>query len=465
MQGTEAAGIQATAAAKKGAKVEGLKAAGKKFAKGSKKGQENIAVNKSDQESKKFHYSQEKIHKLLSLQLQNEKNVNVELLDLSDPAKASISQAQLQDFVESVIKSNKTLAIALHLHGEAWASLVIKHIGGDNLQLIYNDPTGNAFNKEAAVRELISSLTEQNQEGDTTTTDLRKNQQNIESDSGAIVVDNLVKLTTAKSLKKADLQKLLLGAEQVNDLKIRHLLLEETGSSYSDYKLAKLLELSLKGKLVIMAPVTSFEDEALLTENIKVSVKQIMDTGVPIIIPLSTQDKYWSGLVMKNQGDDSLQIIYNNPTGDPLKEEKNSMSLIKAIMDLYSDVHIIDLKYKQNDDKQTSGSLTVSNLMKLALSETNDFRTKDFQKLLSTSENIDQLRQQHDKLIHDYIMPNLIPEVDPSILGLRGECEPYERKGERPEGKEEYVAPPSYGEEDNPVQMYVLGGDGADQLD
>ena len=419
--------------------------------------EENKTANKVDQDSKKLHYSQEKIHNLLSRQLANDKNVSVEVLDLSSPTKNTLSEEQLKAFVNTAIKGNQCLAIALHLHGKAWASLVIKHIGGDNLQLIYNDPTGNAFNKEAAVRELISSLTEQNQDGDTTTTDLRKNQQNIESDSGAIVVDNLVKLTTAKSLKKADLTKLLLEAGQVNDLKIKHLLLEETEPSYSKYKLAKLLELSLKGKPIIMAPVTSFEDKALLTENIKVSVKQIMDTGVPIIIPLSTQGKYWSGLVMKNQGDGSLQIIYINPTGDPLKEEKNSIGLIKAIMDLNSDVHIIDLKYKQTDDKHVSGCLTVSNLIKLALSETSDFRMKDFQKILSTSESIDQLRQQHDKLIHDYVMPNLIPEVDPSILGLREEREPYERKGERSEGKEEYIAPPSYDEEDNPVQMHVLG--------
>ena len=434
-----------------------LKAKGDALRSKALKVEENKTANKSDQEIKKFHYSQEKIHKLLSTQLQNEKNVNVELLDLSSPTKTSISKEQLQNYVNSAIKGNKTLAIALHLHGESWASLVIKHIGDDNLQLIYNDSTGNAFSKEPAVLNLIGSLTEQNQNGDTTTTDLRKSQQNIESDSGAIIVDNLVKLATSKSLKKADLQKLLLGAERINELKVKHSLIEETSPEYSAHKLKKLLELSLKDQPVIVAPITSFEDEALVVENIKVSVRQIMDTGVPIIIPLSTQDKYWSGLVMKAQGNDSLQIIYSNPTGDPLKEEKNSMALIKAIMDFYSDVHIIDLKYKQNDDKQISGALTVSNLMKLALSETNDFCTKDFQKLFSTSDNIDQLRQQHDKLIHDYITPKLIPEVVPSILGLREEHEPFEHKGDWSEGKEEYAAPPSYQDEDNPVQMHVLG--------
>ena len=434
-------------------------------ARGREKIVEILAKAKEDKDD------QEKIHKLLSAQLQNEKNVNIELLDLSNATKNSISVQQLQDYVDSAIKGNKTLAIALHLHGKAWASLVIKHIGDNNLQLIYNDPTGNAFSKEPAVRELINSLTEQNQNGDTTATDLRKIQQIIESDSGAIIVDNLVKLATSKSLKKTDLQKLLLEVEQVKELKVKHLLIEETGTIYSDYKLTKLLELSLTDKPVFIAPATAFEDKDLLIENTKVAVRQVMSNGTPVIMPLNAQGKNrfetklikcWSGVVIKKLLDGSLQVICSNPTGDSFKIEKNSMKLMKTILELTSEVQIIDIVYEQDLFKHGSGLFTVNNLVKLALSDTNNFHIKDFQKLLSeeVGKNGYQLRQQHDKLIHNYVMPNLPPEAELSVLAIKGgEHEPFEHKGDSSESKEGHMAPPPY-EEDPAIQMHVLGEGG-----
>ena len=421
------------------------------------KAEENKTANKSGQEDKKFHYSHEKIHKLLSVQLQNEKNVNIEMLDLTNLAKSSISEQQLQNFVDSVVKGNKILAIALHLHGEAWASLIIKHIGENNLQLIYNDSTGNAFSKEPAVRELINSLTEQNQNGDTLTTDLRQIQQNIESDSGAIAVDNLVRLATAKNFKKADLQKLLLKAQQVNELKTKHLLIDDTSPDYSEHKLTKLLELSLKDKPITIAPINSFEDGSLLFVNTKNAGGRVENFNVTTVMPLFTQGNCWAGLVIKKQ-DGTLQVIYDNPTGGALRDEKNHPEILKAFLATSLDVRIIDVSFKQIGDNKSSGAFTVNNLIKLALNNTSDFYKENFQKLLSTFENIDQLRQQHDKLIHDYVMPNLTLEAELSVLTIGGgEREPFKQKGDWSEGKEEYAAPPSYQDEDNPVQIHVLG--------
>ena len=430
---------------------------------------ENKTANKSDSEYKNPSYSPEKIHKILSVQLQNENNVNIELLDLSDPANLSILEKQLQNFVSLPIEENKNFAIALHLHGESWASLVIKHTGDENLQLIYNDPTGNAFNKEIAVQKLISSIIEQNQNGDTLVTDLRKIQQNIESDSGAMVIDNLIKIAKAPSSKKADLQKLLLGADKVSELKIKHLLINDTDPIYSVCKLEKLLELSLIHKPVIINRVITFEDEALLSENIKNVIDQITDNGVPVIIPLITQNKSWSGLVIKSRGDGSLQIIYSNPTGDLLKGEKNSIKLIKAIIEHNPEAHIIDIKYKQDEDKQASGAFIVNNLIKFALSDTNNFDMKDFQKILLASESIDQLRLQHDHLIHEYVTPTLIAGSAHYAFESRRD-EPFEHKGDYLEGKEqkanphEVSSPPAY-EEDQPVDIHVLGGEELHNLD
>ena len=118
---------------------------------------------------------------------------------------------------------------------------------------------------------------------------------------------------------------------------------------------------------------------------------------------------------------------------------------------------LFKILYKQDNDKQASGSFTINNLVKLALSDTNNFHIKDFQKLLSTSENIDQLRQHHDKLIHDYVTTNLIVKAELSLSAMNGsEREPFEHKGDWSESKEGHMSPPPY-EEDNSVQMHILG--------
>ena len=416
------------------------------------KPEETANAARLDQAVKNSQYSREKIYKLLSVQLQNEKNINIEILELQNFTKDSITEQQLQNFIDLAVKGNKTLAIALHLHGSAWAGLVLKHLGGNNLQVIYNDPAGNAFTMEPAVQGLINSLIEQNHAGATNIIELKPSQKNVEADSGALVVGSLVKLATAESLNKTNLQNLLSRSEEINELKEKHLLIEETTLDYSSYKLKKILELSLKDQSVTIAPVTVFEDKPLLLQNAKAAVTQVMDSGISIVMPLSIQGKYWSGLVIKKQLDGSLQVIYNNPTGNALRAEKNAMTLIDAIMELNSDIHILDIRCKQDDNKQASGAFTVNNLVKLSLSDTSDFHKEDFQKLLSISPlasgNIDELRHHHTQLVYDYVIP--------VTMSANGGREPFEQK-------EKYIedaqGPLSHGVNDDLVQMHVLGQD------
>lgn len=400
----------------------------------------------------------EKIHKLLLAQLQKEKNINVEITILQNVTKTFATEQQLKASLESAIGGNKVLIIALQLHQSAWAGLILKHLGDNNLQLIYTDPTGNAYTKEPIAQNLVNSLVELNHQGDTNITDLRQTQQNNESNSLTIVIDSLVKLSMTKSLKKADLQKLLFQSQDVNELKIKHLLLmEEKSLEYSQYKVKKLLDLFLKDCSVNIAQVGSFEEKSLLIENIKMIVRQVMDSGIPAIMPLFIKSEQWSGIVLKKLQDGSLQVIYNNPLGDPLGLEKNAKSLIAAIIEVNPEVHIFDLRYRQGDNKQSSGVLTVNNLTKLVLSETGDFHRDDFQKLLLLTTNVDGLRIKHTQTIDGYIIPSLISVSELPILEMRREDEAFEQKEDKLEENGKYtISPPAY-EEDPLIQIHVLG--------
>jgi hypothetical protein len=232
------------------------------------------------------------------------------------------------------------------------------------------------------------------------------------------------------------------------------------------------LDLSLKDEPVNVASIIAFENKTLLVENTKAAVRQIMENNMPIVMPLYIEGKYWSGLVIKRQPDGSLQVIYNEPMGKSLMSEKNAKSLIAAITELIPEVHIFDIRCTQIDNPESSGAFTVNNLVKLAMTNTSNFHKKDFYDLLSlsasTSENIDELREIHAKLIYDYVMP--IGTLDQAGIGLaKGRREAFEHKGDY-DGKEENMkhaeapppyAPPPHGEEEAaPVQMHVpLSGD------
>jgi hypothetical protein len=207
-------------------------------------------------------------------------------------------------------------------------------------------------------------------------------------------------------------------------------------------------------------------------KNTKAVVQQLMASDKSVVMPLSIEGNCWSGLVIKKQPDGSLQVIYNESRGKPLMSEKNAKSLIAAIMELHSEIQIFDIKCKQSDDTQASGAFTVNNLVKLATTNTSNFHKKNFHDLLSvqgsTSENIEELREAHDKLILDYIMPAASLEQVGSGL-TKGGRDAFEQKGGDYYKKDDHVklldsSPPPYEapheQEAAAVQMHVsLAGD------
>lgn len=330
-------------------------------------------------------YSNERISKLLNAL--EKQDILASIIDIET---GKLAKDRIESLIKPVMEEGKMASIALHLRGECWASLIIKK-QGDNLQVIYNDPKGNGIKDEKNVKSLINTI-KNLEEVSISTYDLMVKQQLTDSDSAALVIDNLTTLAKANTsgLKKPAIQKLLAKQDQINEIKSNHSIMLDDNPWYGDSKIDKLLQLKLAGQEEIsIAPSVEFERKELLVENVSVAAKEVMDSGKIALMPIHLHGNHWTALVIKKQTDDSLQILYNDPKGNSLMSEKNSGALIKAISKINAEFTVIDIRLKQQDNDDDGGPYTLENLIKLATEDTSSLHKNQLQKLLQPNNNFD----------------------------------------------------------------------------
>ncbi|MGB4191265.1 MAG: Ulp1 family isopeptidase, partial [Rickettsiales bacterium] len=84
---------------------------------------------------------------------------------------------------------------------------------------------------------------------------------------------------------------------------------------------------------------------------------------------MNLHNNHWVGIVISNNQDGSLVVVYIDPMGNQLASEPNSELLISAIQELSPGANIIDLSsvnFRQQNNDYDCGPFTADNLVRLA---------------------------------------------------------------------------------------------------
>lgn len=197
---------------------------------------------------------------------------------------------------------------------------------------------------------------------------------------------------------------------------------------YSNERINKLLNCLEKQE--ISTSLIDLEAGKLAKDRIEYLVKPVMEEGKTASIALHLRGESWASLVIKKQGD-NLQVIYNDPRGNGIKDEKNVKSLINTIKNLEEvSISTFDLMVKQQIVDNDSAPFVIDNLINLAKIDTSSMKKPVIQKLLSEQDQVNNIKQNHlimqdinpwysvdklDKLLHLKLYNKKQISIAPSI--------------------------------------------------
>ena len=146
---------------------------------------------------------------------------------------------------------------------------------------------------------------------------------------------------------------------------------------YTDSQIMSILNRQLTGERYNIITPTVFENNDLLSENIRVAITAAV-AGDISVMPLHLHGNHWSGIVItsvldQNENAVGVNIIFNNPQGQRLSDEPNFVQFQQLVMDISLElfnnnhyVNIIDLHYGQQSNGNDCGVYTVDNLIRIA---------------------------------------------------------------------------------------------------
>lgn len=114
---------------------------------------------------------------------------------------------------------------------------------------------------------------------------------------------------------------------------------------------------------------TQMEHEDLLTDNFSIAIENVNKTRRTQLMPIHLHGNHWAGAIVRMQDNGQIQVIYNDPLGDPLESQPNAIKLFTAVNSIIKGTQIIDLRLRQQKNSNDCGPFTVDNLYKLATCE------------------------------------------------------------------------------------------------
>ena len=140
-----------------------------------------------------YWYTEDNIRDLLSLIPPESARVFAQTqLEHVDLLQASFRTATLQ-----VIADGTPALIPIHLNGNHWAGAIVRRQADGKVQVIYNDPRGDALETHENVDKLVAAVREI--APDCNIVDLKIRQQQNSNDCGPFTVDNLYRLFARRS--------------------------------------------------------------------------------------------------------------------------------------------------------------------------------------------------------------------------------------------------------------------------
>ncbi len=112
-----------------------------------------------------------------------------------------------QKAIENVVQTGRTQLMPIHLHGNHWAGAIVRMQANGQIQVIYNDPLGDALESQPNAMKLVAAV--QSVVEGTNIIDLRLRQQRNGNDCGPFTTDNLIQLASDNGLDGLDRQAIL----------------------------------------------------------------------------------------------------------------------------------------------------------------------------------------------------------------------------------------------------------------
>jgi hypothetical protein len=184
---------------------------------------------------------------------------------------------------------------------------------------------------------------------------------------------------------------------QAKEIKI----IQDQKIPYTKEKVEKLLKTNLTSKNIIIKSVdleandlSNVDARALYVKGL---LKEFMSAnkndvgGFVLALPIYLGQSKWVGMVLKTYDEEDPQLIYIDPTGIGMNDEKKIQSLQSTIIKMEENIGKKDLKLKQvtKENITHTGALIVNDLITLARKNTEGMSSKKVKKLLLELEKID----------------------------------------------------------------------------
>ncbi|WP_347939018.1 Ulp1 family isopeptidase [Rickettsia oklahomensis] len=132
---------------------------------------------------------------------------------------------------------------------------------------------------------------------------------------------------------------------------------------YTEDDIKNILEANIDQNKFSIFHHASLEEPALLKDTFRAALEGLIVDNKKPIIPLNTGHNHWLFMMASKDDKGNITFIYNDPTGQPLETRPR---VVEYINEVYSDVKIIDLKTKQQENAYDCGVFVCNSAINLS---------------------------------------------------------------------------------------------------
>jgi tetratricopeptide (TPR) repeat protein len=155
-----------------------------------------------------YWYSEDDISDLLKKSFDpNDPNNQTDVFAQTQMEHEDLLTDNFRNAIKNAVETGRTQLMPIHLHGNHWAGAIVRMQYDGQIQVIYNDPLGDALESQPNAMELVAAV--QSVVEGTNIIDLRLRQQENGNDCGPFTTDNLIQLALYNGLDGLDRQAIL----------------------------------------------------------------------------------------------------------------------------------------------------------------------------------------------------------------------------------------------------------------
>lgn len=362
-----------------------------------------------------------RVENYLKKSLDDKKILDCRIFMLNFDARNDVPE--VKSLANTILQTSKSL-IPICLKGW-WTGMAVK-VDASKVTIAYTDPAARNWSDSVEISKLISYILSNS--FSSTIKNYKYLQEELSSNSGAIIIENLLKL--ACQIDKLDVlnldnfKKIVPKPSSAEYVKQKHIL---NFSEANDFRLQKILHLALDNDIykikkedIILQDVK----DDLCLDNLKLQVRDVLNTGKTVVVVMKIDEVFQSSLIIstREKNSDDLQLIYHDVSGKSYRDFVGVKNLINEL-DIATATARIDLA---NITPQSYKSIKVDDLtalnvenLKIILSKISNFKTMNTFNILTTMKqsfdnfantnnlSIEDISKNQKELLGEYITDNL----------------------------------------------------------